>query len=615
MLFLWYLHLNVALRIFDSLSELTGPVATAETFSSLNRCLTHIPLLFRAINEFSASHPQLSDFWLRDVPSYLPAHSTKACRVVCRSWAEVYLLPNIKIQFPITFDDIFNSGRVFQLSQSISIRQSDPAHDEAMEKLLTVWKSTQDVSIITSLRLECPAITAKAGPLLVHLLRHVPLVRFYAEESNRSVSNISIQCHEQMLEALAAAGTICELDLAVRHDSVCKALAEQAPKFHQLTKLTLRVLDDSLPQFESLFSSLSQMASLNSLVLPHTTFEEESLPFLTDAIECIESSLTSLELFLEQSPPSVSHNFAQALASNAKLTNLILHDFHLEDRESMQQLGSALESNSTLKRLTLDVESPYEDFDLEPIFVGLQNNKSLERLELRLSCTANGDHIMLEPLIAALAENTSLTSLTLADCFVHIQSELWDVLASSNTTLKELCFEGVTFHHGLERNGLRELLLTNTCLETLKFANTFHISAASNVQLVRGLRLNGNSRLSHLDLSCVGMDADVATEIALLLRSSNCPIRHLGLNFVGLQISMTEIFRALTENRSMIMLDLSGSPHVSEGDYALLADVLKQNDTLSTLRVRQLSPRIRTQFEESLSSRANHFGLSLMFSE
>lgn len=277
------------------------------------------------------------------------------------------------------------------------------------------------------------------------------------------------------------------------------------------------------------------------------------------------TTLTVLEL---RSLEDVTE-LAASLCDNRTLTVLGLNLNKL-GKKGADALGSALKVNTALKELHLDncgIQDP------KGLAKGLKSNRTLKTLVLsRNKFGVAGSNA----LASALKGNPSLTKLNLCDCDLKDMKELSNALLAnrslqaldiSDNKLGDAVFKPVAV--ALRVNSTLTVLSLNSC------------DLADSTELSEMLKQNRT--LEVLDLSGNPFEGPLGKAMAAVLKA-NSSLTELRLAYCGLE-DMKELAESLTTNRKLRKLDLSHNGTIDNAGSDLLAAALKNNTTLTVLKL------------------------------
>ncbi|KAL0206005.1 hypothetical protein P9112_001312 [Eukaryota sp. TZLM1-RC] len=323
----------------------------------------------------------------------------------------------------------------------------------------------------------------------------------------------------------------------------------------------------------ALARALESDSTLTTLDLWVNNITDEGASALARALES-NSTLTELNLRRNNITDEGASALARALESNSSLTTLDLQFNNITD-EGASALARALESNSTLTRLSLQ-NNKITDEGASALARALESNSSLTTLDLL------GNNITDEgasALARALESNSTLTELNLQSN--NITDEGASALAralESNSSLTELNL----WRSNITDEGagaLARALETNSTLTTLNLGNN-NITSEGASALARALETN--CTLTTLYLGGNNITSEGASALARALES-NCTLTtlYLGGNNITSE-GASALARALESNCTLTTLYLGGNNITSEGASAL-AHALESNSTLTTL--------------------------------
>jgi hypothetical protein len=567
--------------------------------------------LFRDSKQYDATHHQLNDFWSKDIPFYLPVASIKACRLVCRRWADVYRLPNVTMDFLSDLEESSIEDIPIHLAQTLRIDDFVPIQRKLFRNILSNWKSNHYVLPITTLCTSELQINDKAASRFARLIKMCPNLTdcslcFYGEPQ--------YGCCGPMIEALAAGGTIQKLSVQLLDVAAINMLNTSAERFSKLYSLSIEYLCPELTPLDILLSSLGRMSSISSLALNVKKPTEDNIAKIVSLLD-VSTSLTSLDLQVHRAPQKAGVQLAKAARRSNRLLRLALSGISILDAPFISKLGSYVRKSSNLESLKLAADTGSAGpLSLDDLFNALKRQKSLRSLEIR----GNGSHqtLSIAALGASLASNTNLTSLSLELLDPISLAPLWESLAFSNTTLREMELRELTLPWDDPKSfGMCEFALMAACNRTLHLLELSSITVPDSCfrNFFSALQRNEQSAITDLNFGNCSLEKNCLPALKELLESQNCKIRKLSLNdtFYGgsSPSSMASVYKALEKNSSVVSLHADCLESSEAEDYSALVDALQKNETLLLFTDERISWSEKLELLESVQSRVNKFGL------
>ena len=286
------------------------------------------------------------------------------------------------------------------------------------------------------------------------------------------------------------------------------------------------------------------------------------------------TTLTNLHLFLNNVGPAVAESLAKALKTNTTLTNLYLAQNNLGPAGT-ESLATALKTNTTLTNLGF-YSNNVGPAGADSLATALKTNTTLTNLDLSLG---NVGPAGAESLATELKTNTTLTNLDLSQNNLGpAGAESLPTALKTNTTLTNLgLYSNNVGPSGAE--SLATALKTNTTLTNLDLSEN-NLGPAGAESLATALKTN--TTLTNLDLSQNNLGPAGAESLATALKT-NTTLTNLGLysNNVG-PAGAESLATALKTNTTLTNLRLY-SNNVGPAGAESLATALKTNTTLTNL--------------------------------
>eukprot|EP01122_Echinamoeba_exundans_P011589 TRINITY_DN4661_c0_g1_i2.p1 TRINITY_DN4661_c0_g1~~TRINITY_DN4661_c0_g1_i2.p1 ORF type:complete len:565 (-),score=59.44 TRINITY_DN4661_c0_g1_i2:4-1698(-) len=540
---------------------------------------------------------QLNDFWTLEMPQYLTAQDILACRLVCSRWAQSFRVPSITVAFPTRFTDMLESGRVFHIASKIDLEDLDSKSAGQFEDFFKSWKNAWETSAVTALTLDNCKLSEANGKQLVELIRLNKKLQTLLIDQDCAISTYQ---YVSIVDALVSHGEIRELEIKL-DDKTAHALASALPNHHKLTKMTWNHSGKNLPSFGSLMDSLPKLNSLRTLILGSFLLTDEHCVKLAHYLTG-PCQLQSLEVSANSVSEGPFLDLVAALRTNLSLTDLALWRLECGGETTIKELAGALEENATLKSLILSTEANFAH--CSAIFGALKKNKTITSLKILMDDIGENDPgvLSLELAAEALAQNTTLTSLSFDNGKLSGFSTFIQTLATKNSTLRELH----VWENQVEDVGdISAFGEKNTSITSVVFKNTLTYDSVK--QFIDAIARNPNSAITHLDLSDCGVGSAGCKALARLLEQPDCRIQYLSLYQCSIGISADLIFRSLETNRSLQNLVLADS-YVPYSSYEILKDVLSQNSTLLEIDVGELEDDIDDLLSSIINIRPNNMG-------
>jgi NLR family CARD domain-containing protein 3 len=232
--------------------------------------------------------------------------------------------------------------------------------------------------------------------------------------------------------------TCDELILSLETNSIKDAkLTTHHFSIYQLASLTRALLNNTSLQRLRISDSPTDNINLN-----------DNLAISLAHVLCLNTRLTYLHLIRDHISPIGLNVLARALASNTSLRDLSVRG-NIIQQINGEHFGQALEINTSLTRLNIDVEIPdaddefirhedigIGDYSVKHIAYGLASNTTLTSLRMQNNnIEINGAKYLCN----RLAHNTSLTELDLNCNRIHEDGAIYfGRLLETNTTLRSI---------------------------------------------------------------------------------------------------------------------------------------------------------------------------------
>ena len=389
-------------------------------------------------------------------------------------------------------------------------------------------------------------------------------------ESFASVVNLSDSTHRDYQTPLMLALLFID-ECNLFSETMFTKLAHSFGKSLDLVELKFSCLYSESELLSPLCLALRVNTSLTCLNLFLEDIDDKEASSLSEALR-VNTSLTSLDLGQNYIVDELASSLSKALRVNTSLTCLHLWN-NLIGYKGASSLSEALRVNTSLTSLDLNMNSIGAE-GASSLSEALRVNTSLTSLDLNMnSIGAEGASSLSE----ALRVNTSLTSLDLAWNSIGYEgaSSLSEALRV-NTSLTSLDLN-VNFIGDEGASSLSEALRVNTSLTSLKLSYN-SIGAEGAHSLCKALRVN--TSLTSLDLNMNSIGDEGASSLSEALRVNTC-LTSLDLSENSIaDEEASSLSEALRVNTSLTSLDLSFNSIGDEGASSL-SEALRVNTTLT----------------------------------
>ena len=365
----------------------------------------------------------------------------------------------------------------------------------------------------------------------------------------------------------------------IRHggidDAAAAVIAAVLEANTTMTNLDLSLNNVGPAGAESLATALKTNTTLTNLDLSHNKVGPAGAESLATELKT-NKTLTNLDLSQNNLGPAGAESLATALKTNTTLTNLVLISNELGPADA-ESLATALKTNTTLTNLNLS-RNNLSPAGAESLATALKTNTTLTKLNLSQN---NLGPAGAESLATALKTNTTLTNLYLPENNLGpAGAESLATALKTNTTLKNLSLCANKLGPAAAES-LATALKTNTTLTNLDLLLN-DVGPAGAESLATALKTN--TTLTNLDICGNYVGPAGAESLATALKTNTTLTNlHICGNNVG-PAGAESLATALKTNTTLTNLDFS-SNYVGPAGAESLATALKTNTTLTNLNI------------------------------